>query len=261
MAVKEECSVAGTDELCWQVEEACLNAWPSPRQVLVQGYLLRAAGGSSKRINSCNPLRGAGDPEAAITACEATYVGLGQQPIFRIPDIAAQMLPGLERRGYRAIGETRTLYRDLAGLPEMEDTDVTVGGIPAAEWLALRDAVSGHDPATARAFRSVTGAIALPCAFASVAAPGGLGAIAFGVRDRRLLVIESVAVPAKLRGRGLARQAVTALLRWGTATGASGVCLQVEAANAPAVSLYTRLGFERELYRYHYRVRDERRAG
>lgn len=256
MATREGCAVAGTDQLCWQVEEACLNAWPSPRQVLVQGYLLRAAGGPSKRVNSCNPLRGAGDPEAAIPACEAIYLALGQRPMFRVPDIAAQMLPGLERRGYRAVGETRTLYRDLAGLPEMEDAEVTVRETPAAEWLALRDAVSGHDLATARVFRSVTGAIALPCAFASVAAPGGLGAIAFGVRDRRLLVIESVAVPAKLRRRGLARRVVMALLRWGLATGARGVCLQVEAANAPAISLYTRLGFERELYRYHYRVRD-----
>ncbi|MCJ2013792.1 GNAT family N-acetyltransferase [Methylobacterium sp. J-076] len=245
------------DALNWQVEEACLNAWPSPRHVLVHGYLLRAAGGPSKRINSCNPMRGAGDPEAAIPACEAIYATLGQRPIFRVPDIAAQMREGLERRGYRAIGETRTLYRPFDGLQVTEDAEVTVAETPSTDWLALRDAVSGHDPATARAFRTVTGAIALPCAYASVSVPGGLGAIAFGVRDGGLLVIESVAVPAPLRGRGLARRAVTALMGWGAATGARGVCLQVEAGNSPAIALYARLGFARELYRYHYRVRDE----
>lgn len=245
------------DELCWQVEEACLNAWPSPRHLLVQGYLLRLAGGPSKRINSCNPLRGSGDPEVAIPACEAISAALGRRPIFRVPDIAPQMLPGLERRGYRAIGETRTLYRDLAGLPDIGSDSAAVAEAPAGDWLALRDAVSGHDPEAAQTFRAVTAAIALPCAFASISVPGGLGAIGFGVRDGSLLVIESVAVPAPLRNQGLARKAVQALMRWGAATGANGVCLQVEAQNAPAAALYQRLGFERELYRYHYRVLDE----
>lgn len=241
------------NELCWQVEEACLNAWPSPRHALVHGYLLRAAGGSSKRINSCNPLRGAGDPEAAIEASEAIYAGLGRRPTFRVTDIAAQMRPGLERRGYRAIGETRTLYRDLTGLPE---ADVSVAAAPSAEWLAIRDAVSGHHPETAQTFRMVTEAILLPRAFVSVEGPDGLGAICFGVRDGTLLVIESVAVPEALRQRGFARKAVIGLMGWGAQTGASAVCLQVEDANTPAIALYQSLGFSRELYRYHYRVRD-----
>ena len=241
------------DELCWRVEEACLNAWPSPRHALVHGYLLRAAGGPSKRINSCNPLRGAGDPEAAIAASEAIYAGLGRRPIFRVPDIDARMLPGLEARGYRAIGETRTLYRDLGDGPE---ADVTVAPSPSAEWLAIRDAVSGHDPQTARTFRLVTEAILLPRAFVSVEGPDGIGAICFGVRDGALLVIESVAVPEALRQRGYARRAVAGLMRWGAQTGATAVCLQVEAANTPALALYQSLGFSRELYRYHYRVRD-----
>lgn len=241
------------DDLCWRVEEACLNAWPSPRHVLVHGYLLRAAGGSSKRINSCNPLRGAGDPDAAIAASEAIYTGLGRRPIFRVPDIAAQMRPSLERRGYRAIGETLTLWRDLASLSE---PDVRVAPTPSAEWLAIRDAVSGHHPETARTFRLVTEAIVLPRAFISVDGPDGIGAIGFGVRDGALLVIESVAVPEALRRRGFARMAVQGLMRWGAETGASAVCLQVEASNTPAIALYRSLGFTRELYRYHYRVRD-----
>lgn len=239
-------------ELCWRVEEACLNAWPSPRHALMHGYLLRAAGGPSKRINSCNPLRGAGDPEAAIAASESFYAGLGRQPIFRVPDIAAQMRPGLERRGYRAIGETLTLYRDLGDVPE---ADVSVAAAPSAEWLALRDAASGNDPETARTFRLVTEAILLPRAFVSVAGPDGLGAICFGVRDGALLVIESVAVPEAQRQRGYARRAVAGLMRWGAHSGATAVCLQVEVANTPAVALYRSLGFTRELYRYHYRVR------
>ncbi|MGT2480134.1 GNAT family N-acetyltransferase [Methylobacterium oryzae CBMB20] len=75
--------------------------------------------------------------------------------------------------------------------------------------------------------------------------------------DRELMVIEAVATPEPLRGRGHARRAVGALLGWGRAAGARAACLQVVAANAPARALYRTLGFERELYRYHYRVGPE----
>lgn len=242
----------GVDEgLSWRVEEACLNAWPSPRHVLIDGYLLRAAGGTSKRINSVNPLRGAGEPEAAIDASEAVYGALGRRAIFRVPDIAAQMRPGLERRGYRPIGETRTLFRPVEPGDAMMSPGIRVEAEPWAEWLAVRDAVSGHDVEVARAFRIVTESIVLPKAFLATS-----GAIALGVRMGDLLVIESVAVPPDLRNRGLGGAVVTALMGWGALNGARGVCLQVEVGNSPAEALYRRLGFSRELYRYHYRVRD-----
>ncbi len=198
---------------------------------------------------------GAGDPEEAIPACEAIYAGLGQRAIFRVPDIAAQMAPGLESRGYRPFGETLTLYRSLSDLPEARNA-TSVFEAPSEAWLAVRDAVSGHDPDTARAFRLVTGALVLPRGFASVETPDGVGAIAFAVRDGDLMVMESVAVPEALRQRGHARAAVVSLMRWGAAAGATGACLQVEASNTPAIALYRGLGFDRELYRYHYRARD-----
>jgi ribosomal protein S18 acetylase RimI-like enzyme len=44
-------------------------------------------------------------------------------------------------------------------------------------------------------------------------------------------------------------------MRWAAQNGARGACLQVFAANQPAIGLYQSLGFSAELYRYHYRVR------
>lgn len=244
-------------DLAWQVEEACLNAWPSPRQILVDGYLLRAAGGRSKRQNSLNPMRGSGAPEPAIAAAHALYERLGQRPIFRIPAIAPQMEPLLAHGAYAVVDETCTLYRTLDDLPEEPDPSVSVSAVPAADWLALRDAMNGGDAANARVFRETVAALMLPCAFAGARAEGGIGAIAFGVLDRGLLVIESVATPEPLRGRGHARRAVGALLRWSRGQGARAACLQVVAANTPARALYRGLGFTRELYRYHYRVGPE----
>ncbi|MBE7244880.1 MAG: GNAT family N-acetyltransferase, partial [Actinomycetospora chiangmaiensis] len=108
-------------EWAWRVEEACLNAWPSPRQLLVHGYLLRAAGGPSKRQNSINPLRGSGAPEPAVAAACAIYRALGQRPIFRVPAIAAQIEPFLTGGDYAVVDETCTLFRDLDGPPTERD--------------------------------------------------------------------------------------------------------------------------------------------
>ena len=44
-----------------------------------------------------------------------------------------------------------------------------------------------------------------------------------------------------------------ALTAWAKEEGASGACLEVEAGNLPARTLYDALGFKTELYRYHYR--------
>ncbi|SDM43902.1 Acetyltransferase (GNAT) family protein [Methylobacterium phyllostachyos] len=244
-------------DLAWQVEEACLNAWPSPRQILLDGYLLRAAGGVSKRQNSVNPMRGSGPPEPAITAARAVYARLGQRPIFRIPAIASQMEPLLGRDDYTVVDETCTLYRPIDDLTAAPDPSVQISTAPDAPWLALRDAINRADAAAAQVFRDTVAALMLPRAFATAHIEGGIGAIAFGVLDRELLVIESVATPGPLRGRGHARRAVGALLRWSRTQGARAACLQVVAANTPARALYRGLGFERELYRYHYRVGPE----
>ncbi|MEL6063789.1 MULTISPECIES: GNAT family N-acetyltransferase [unclassified Methylobacterium] len=234
-------------DLAWRVEEACLNAWPSPRQILVDGYLLRAAGGRSKRQNSVNPMRRSGAPEPAIAAACALYASLGQRPIFRIPAIAPQMKPFLRSGAYAVVDETCTLYRPLDDVPVEPDPSVTVATAPGADWLALRDAVNRADAAAARVFRDTVAALILPRVFASAVAEDGIGAIAFGVLDRDVLVIESVATPEPLRGRGLARRAVGALLRWSRAQGAEAACLQVVAENTPARALYRSLGFAREL--------------
>ena len=187
-------------EQAWRIEEACLNAWPSPRELLVHGYLLRAAGGTSKRQNSMNPMRGSGAPEPAIEAARALYARLGQRAIFRVPAIAPQMEPLLGGHDFAVVDETCTLFRDLDDLSPEADPTVTVAAAPDADWLALRDAVNRADGAAARVFRDTVAALVLPRAFAAAQAEGGIGAIAFGVLDR-----ESAGDRVRCDARGAAR--------------------------------------------------------
>lgn len=241
-------------DLAWHAEEACRNAWPCPREVHLGGWLLRASGGPTRRTNSLNPLRGPRlAPGPALAACEAAFAELGQPAIVRVPSLADELDPLLERRGYRLEGRALTLLADLDGPACRPDPAVGLSPRPDADWLAQRFAIDGADPGAQQVYRAMTAHIALPCAFAALRNPEGIGSLAYAVLDRGLLVIESVATPESTRGRGYARRTVGALMAWGRGRGAQAACLQVVAGNTPARSLYDALGFRREVLRYHYR--------
>jgi GNAT superfamily N-acetyltransferase len=241
-------------ELDWRIEETCFNAFPSLRQVLLAGWLLRFADGLSRRANSVNPLR----PEcskiaAAIAAAERLYPAQGRPVIFRVPSIADPALDrALAARGYASEGETVVLYGAMDRLAAAADTRVRLLAAPASEWLAAMAELQRHTPAQADIYRRIVGAIALPARFALVAADGEPAALAYGAIHDGLLCYESVITGPRRRRQGLARRVVAALADWARDDGASGACLQVEAGNAPARALYAGFGLH-EVYRYHYR--------
>jgi ribosomal protein S18 acetylase RimI-like enzyme len=83
--------------------------------------------------------------------------------------------------------------------------------------------------------------------------------LAYGAIHNKLLCYESVVTDGRRRGRGYGRRIITALAAWAKENGADGACLEVEAGNIPARSLYEAIGLKSELYRYHY-WREPRRS-
>jgi ribosomal protein S18 acetylase RimI-like enzyme len=245
------------DPFCWQVETACLNAWPSPAQILLDGWQLRAAGGPTRRANSANMLHGGAAMDAAlIERAEAFYRARGRPAMFRITEMAEALDPLLEARGYRIDSPTRTLCAELdAGEPD-DASDILIEAAPSRRWLAARDRLSASTPETARAYRAIIATILLPCGFIATTHRGRIASLGFGVLQDDLLVIESMMTDPAMRKQGHARRTIAALLAWGAGKGARRAALQVAADNVPALGLYATLGFERDLYAYHYRVKD-----
>jgi ribosomal protein S18 acetylase RimI-like enzyme len=239
------------DDIAWKVEEACQNAWPSPRQVLLGGWLLRASGGATRRTNSVNPLRGGPrDPSDILARTEEIYRALGQPSRFRVPSIAAAMDVPLERAGYTAEGETTTLLAELADHRPRDCAWIELSDRPDEAWIALRSAPDDS------IFRRMVDSIVVPKTFASCRIDGQVVAKAYGVLHDGLLVVESVVTHPEHRQRGYGARTVGHLMDWALTRGAGGACLQVVADNQPAMALYASLGFRTELYRYHYRSKD-----
>jgi ribosomal protein S18 acetylase RimI-like enzyme len=240
-------------DLAWRVDEACMNACPAPRQVMLRGWLARISGGPMRRTNSVNPQQGGDhDPRPLMAAFDRLYKANGQPTLYRVPSMAVGMAAALDAEGFAPQAETRTLFADMAE-PPAPDAAVELLGRPSEAWFGLRFKMNVGEEDS---FRRMTAAIALPRAFAAVRLEGEVVAIAYGVIDQGLLIIEAVATAPDARNRGLARSTVGTLMAWGRSQGADASALQVMAANAPAVTVYTALGFNRELYRYHYRRKE-----
>ena len=234
-----------------------MNAWPSPRQLVMDGWLLRASGGPIRRTNSVNPLRNGGrDPSPILAACETIYAALGQDALFRVPDVAglAGRLDGvLDAHGYAAEGMTLSLYAELAAAEPRSHPAVELLAKPDAAWISLRARANGEGDEAARVFQAMTDLIALPKKFAALQVEDRIATVAYGVIDRGLLVVESVATDAAFRGRGFATDVVSKLMAWAAGSGATGACLQVVGANGPALAVYRKLGFTIDLHSHHYR--------
>ena len=245
--------VASEAALAWRVETVCLNAFPSLQQVILDGWLLRFSKGVSRRANSANPLCADRAPvESVIDPIEQLYRRQGRPTIFRVPSFLGVIDQPLVVRGYRSEGETCVLYGAIDAVAAAADPNVELSPEPGAEWLAAMAALQQHGDAHRDIYRRIVQAIAVPAAFAGLRIDGRLVALAYGAVSGGLLCYESVITDPARRRQGLAWRVVAGLAAWGRDEGAGGVCLQVEAGNAPARTLYDRFGLTTELYHYHY---------
>lgn len=247
------------DRLSASAEEACLNAWPALKEIFYDGWLIRLANGETRRTNSVNVIgSGTRALEEKIGHCERIYEAHGQPTYFRIRSNDDPLLEDvLEARGFRAEDETRTLYMDFEVTPpETSPRTIEISeGRPSEEWLKAHERFCGRPPPKDDTRRRLLDLVALPIAFAATRdANGCILSVAYGAIHDRLVSLQWVATDPARRREGLSRATLSDLLMWAERRGAEGACLQVLAANRPAVKLYESMGFERELYRYHYRV-------
>lgn len=240
-------------DLAWRIEGACFKAWPALHEKILDGWLLRFAQGLTRRANSANPLRGApNDSDALIASCEAEYRERHLPVYFRIPSIIGPAMPKrLDRLGYQTEGESLVLYSNLYDAAARENAAVAITPELTEEWLAAMARLQRHEEVKSAVYRQVVASIKAPTTFASVSHKDGIVALAYGVLHDRLLCLESVITDEAFRGKGHARRMLNALFAHTRRSATTGLCLQVQADNAPAVALYKSLGLK-DLYRYHY---------
>ena len=249
------------------IEKAAMLAWPPVETAPHRGWLMRAGGGRSRRLNSVSTLyfddpRGRG-LDAPIDHVEAWYRARSIPPCFHL---ASHVEPGdlddrLAGHGYAAITPTGVMTAPIsadAASADIRGGDVLLEGRATA--LVMNIICDPLWSARVRGDRAAVFArIRRPLTFAVITLDGIARAGGLCVADGELAGIFSVRTDPAFRRRGLARALMARLGIWAHGMGARRFYLQVEDDNQPAINLYGSLGFER-IYGYHYRQLGEGRA-
>lgn len=247
-------SMAGLEQRV--LEEKALNAWPGLQQVVYDGWMLRFAGGYTRRANAVIPLyEGRMGTERKIRMCEERYALQGLPTVFKMLPFARP--GGLDRtlhtRGYRKEAETSVQVCDIERLDLPVEEEVMCWSEPDAEWLEAQDSCRGGGANEQPWLRAILENIVPECCFAALLRDGQPVSCGIGIVEDRFLGIFSVVTQVQQRNRGFGRQLIGGLTRWGRLAEAAQVYLQVVDGNEPAWRLYGGLGF-REVYRYWYRI-------
>jgi N-acetylglutamate synthase len=239
-----------------KIEELSLSAWPALETCVYDGWILRFAGGYTKRSNSVNPLYPSTIPfEEKIAVCERQYADQGLPTVFKIVDCEGQagIDALLATREYARIDETSLQTLDLGRIRggAGRGMDVEIGDSFDEAWiegfcdcsekLAEKDLVR-------RILMNV-----LPTKIVVDAKlEGRIVGCGYGAIDRGYVGLFDIVVRKELRGRGFGEEIVRAILESAGAMGGERAYLQVVVGNTSAERLYKKLGF-REEYRYWYR--------
>lgn len=242
-------------ELVCRLEEHAVEAWPATVTERVDGgWVLRATPGldrgrSNHALTPCRSLAAKEIPAGiesvrAFARRHGIRVGIQVSPV----SLHAELMGELDRRGWGSqwpvlvltAPRDESLWSAPESIPPLERADWAT-----PEWLAAWARCEPGRDVEAHA-RTVFRGLAGRATFARL----DDAAVGIAVEHGGLVGLFCLAVDPKRRRSGLGSGLARSLLG---GSGARTAYLQVEEANAPAVALYERLGFQ-EAYRYCHRV-------
>jgi GNAT superfamily N-acetyltransferase len=235
------------------IEEISMSALPALHTVYCDGWVLRFAGGHTRRANSVNALYPSTlNIDEKIAYCESLYQARGLPTIFKMTD--AVQPPDLDailaERGYQKSSSTSVQTMRLNGLKA--EPPAIIETRRGSSWLDAYARMNDVPIYRRDLLGRMLDGLITPTAYASVELDGEIAAVGLGVITQDYVGLFDIVTATHVRRQGLGRRIVSSLLQWGQDNGARHAYLQVVADNIPAVSLYKSLGFS-EAYQYWYR--------
>ena len=262
------------------LEELSLNAWPSHKIELYDGWLIRFSYNYTYRTNCVEQVGVSAIPVMEkIRYCETVYRAFHTPCNFKINPLTDPSFDAvLSEQDYqiRHVTEVMTArldkmdlmeprlseyeFENRRGLPSFvhyeDNLTVILQPMITEEWIRGVFHLNGTcDPVLRRIVPSMFMAIPKKTIVASVEIDGRMVASGLAICDREYAGIYAIYVSPACRRRHYARAICSTLLREAKKQGAQKTYLQVVKGNTAAKSLYCSLGFE-DFYTYYFRSRD-----
>lgn len=262
------------------IEEISLNAWPSHKMELYDGWLIRFSHNYTHRTNSVTQVGSSLVPvEEKIAYCEKIYQNYHTPAIFKISPLLDPSFDSLlEQKGYEIQHTTETMTMDFenfhpyepvsaeyeyygrnSGLPSFveypDDILVMLQDRITDEWITSLFRLNGTtNPTLRRIVPSMFKAIPKETIVASIEIDGRMVASGLGIMDRDHVGLYAIYVDPSCRRKNFARAICSTILAEAQKKQARRAYLQVVQGNTYAKQLYTSLGFQ-DLYTYWFRVK------
>ncbi len=244
-----------------EIETVASRAWPAQHTQEYGGWLLRAAGGVTRRANSVLPLHepAAENLEDALEFVQRFYQSHKLPVRFQMTKAShpTDLDSFLESKGLVIDMPTKMLASPLDRITlEEPEVGIVVFGSPWDDWIAAYEKLSGFDKIKIAVRSDIISRISSKKACAAAIMDQKVIGIGLGVQDGEWLGLFSLVTHKQYRRQHVATSITHSLVGWGLSQGASKGYLQVEEENISAQKLYYGLGFE-DAYSYWYRVTSE----
>jgi ribosomal protein S18 acetylase RimI-like enzyme len=265
------------------IEEISLNAWPSQKVELYDGWLIRFSYNYTHRTNCVNLVAPSTLPlEEKIAFCENEYRNAHTPSIFKISPFETKdfdsllagngyeiqhttdvlTMPLTDFHPYPSVGAEYEFYQRNSGLPSFVtypgNVLVQLSDTITDDWITNLFRLNGTtNPTHRRIVPSMYKAIPKQTIAAWIEIDGRTVASGLGILDRDHVGLYAIYVDASCRRNHFGHAICSTIISEAMKLGSTHAYLQVVAGNNGARKLYEMLGFH-YLYTYWFRVKNQK---
>lgn len=262
------------------IEELSLNAWPSHKTELYDGWIIRFSHNYTHRTNCVNLIAPSTLPlEEKISFCENEYINAHTPTIFKVSPLEdssfdqilenknyviehkteVMTMPLNNFKSYPSLSAEYEAYQRNSGLPAFvtysDNVLVQLCDTITDDWIYNLFRLNGTtNPTHIRIVPYMFKAIPKETIVAKIEIDGRMVASGLGILDRGYVGLYAIYVEVSCRKKNFARAICSTIISEAMKKGITNAYLQTTYDNKTAKHLYQSLGFE-YFYTYWFRTK------